>query len=431
MSKYEYSTGTTYYQKAKMMRNSYNEPVYCIDPFSLFDEGANYTRNDNVNNMDQYKIDKIKKIAHFGYGYGNHTDPAWYAATQMLIWREANSNIGRFYFTDTLNGNEISILENEMNEILTLVDQYNINPIPTDVIEVLENGSKSLVTGPIINYYTVDNTENIIIRNNSIGIWFLTEGYYEFTFTRHENINNRPGYMYSAPNCQSLLERGDLDDKEAILKVQVYKSKVTINKTDKDTGSTTPQGDASLDGAVYGIYQGEDLIQEVTINNNQAIVEGLGPGTYYIKEITPGKGYELDEEQHDFKISLKNYNIDIDLTNKVIEKKIKINKQYGEINNLSPESDIVFDIFNSKNELVNTIVTNEQGEAEVILPYGKYTIKQANTTPGYKINNPIDININNNEEKTIELIDYKIEVPNTHSERNIILLLIGILLLIL
>lgn len=432
MSKYEYSTGTTYYQKAKMMKNSYNEPVYCIDPFSLFDEGAQYTRNDNVNNMDPYTIDRIKKIAHFGYGYGNHTDPIWYAATQMLIWREANSNIGRFYFTDTLNGNEITILENEMNEIKNLVTYYNLDLFQAKEYEVLENSSLAIVTGEIINYYTTDS-ENITIRNNTVGVWRLKEGYHEIKFTRKENINNRPGYMYSAPNCQSLLERGDLEDKEAILKVHVHKSKITINKLDKDTNSTTPQGEASLDGAVYGIFNKSTnkKIKELTINNNQATIEGISSGSYYIKEITPGIGYELNEEQYDFILNTSNYIVDIDVKNKVIEKKIVINKQYGEINNLSSESDIVFDIYNYKNELVKTIVTNEEGKAEVILPYGKYKIVQANTTPGYNKNKPIDINIENKEEETIELVDYKIEVPNTSSKRSIILLLIGILFIIL
>ena len=432
MSKYEYSTGTTYYQKAKMMRNSYNEPVYCIDPFLLFDENASYTRNDNVNNMNPYTIDKIKKIAHFGYGYGNHTDPKWYAATQMMIWREANSNIGRFYFTDTLNGNEITILTDEMNEIEYLINLYNVNPISNDPYVLLENSSMGINIGEAINYY-VSNSNNITIRNGTLAIKDLQEGYYEFTLTRYENINNRPGYMYSAPNAQSLLERGDLDNKELTLKVEVYKSRITINKVDKDTNDTIPQGDASLDGAKYGLYKkrNNQLIQEVTIENNQGIIEGVTYGDYYLKEIEPGEGYELDENQYDVKITFTDFYIDLNLQNQVIKKKVIINKQYGEVNNLSPESDIVFDIYNSKNEIIDTVVTNEQGEVEIVLPYGKYKIVQLNSTPGYKSIEPLELNINNNEDETIELIDYKIPVPNTHSEESIIIRLLELLLIVL
>ena len=432
MSKYEYSTGTTYYQKAKMMRNSYNEPVYCIDPFLLFDENAQYARNDNINNMDIYTIDKIKKIAHFGYGYSTHTEPKWYAATQMLIWRTANSNIGRYYFTDTLNGNEISILEDEMNEIERLVNLYYLNPLSDTPYTLLENSSMAISVGEAIDFY-ISNSENVQINNGKISIKNLQEGYYEFILTRYENYNNRPGFMYSAPNVQSLLERGDIDNKEIILKVDVKKSVITITKEDQDTNNTTPQGDASLDGAKYGLYKkrNDSLIQEVTIKNNQAIIEGLTYGDYYIKEISPGEGYELDENQYDITISFRDYIVDLNLKNKVIEKKIIINKQYGELDNLLPESDIVFDIYNSKNEIIETIVTNESGEAEIILPYGKYKIVQINSTPGYQKINPIELDITNKDDEIIKLVDYKIPVPNTHSEESIINKLLKLLLIIL
>ena len=45
------------------------------------------------------------------------------------------------------------------------------------------------------------------------------------------------------------------------------KFNVTVTKTDVGTGST-PQGDASLAGAVYGIYKGEELIDTYTTDEN-------------------------------------------------------------------------------------------------------------------------------------------------------------------
>ena len=44
------------------------------------------------------------------------------------------------------------------------------------------------------------------------------------------------------------------------------KFQVTVTKTDAETGS--PQGDASLAGAVYGIYKGEELIDTYTTDEN-------------------------------------------------------------------------------------------------------------------------------------------------------------------
>lgn len=73
---------------------------------------------------------------------------------------------------------------------------------------------------------------------------------------------------------------------------------VTVTKSDYETG--TAQGDASLAGAVYGIYKGEQLIDTYTTDKNGQFVT-----KYYIcgddwslREIEPGEGYLLDESAH-------------------------------------------------------------------------------------------------------------------------------------
>ena len=57
-----------------------------------------------------------------------------------------------------------------------------------------------------------------------------------------------------------------------------------------------PQGDATLAGAVYGIYKGDQLVDTYTTNAN-----GQFTTKYYvcgddwtIREITPSEGYLLD-----------------------------------------------------------------------------------------------------------------------------------------
>lgn len=76
------------------------------------------------------------------------------------------------------------------------------------------------------------------------------------------------------------------------------KFNVTVTKTDTETD--TPQGDASLAGAVYGIYKGEELIDTYTTDNN-----GQFTTKYYIcgddwtiREISPSEGYLLDTTIH-------------------------------------------------------------------------------------------------------------------------------------
>ena len=93
-------------------------------------------------------------------------------------------------------------------------------------------------------------------------------------------------------------------------------AKIHIYKVDKETGKAVPQGDAKLEGAVYGLYARDDiahpdgatgiifhagdLVATMTTDaGGNAEVKNLYLGNYYVKEITPSEGYLLDEEEHD------------------------------------------------------------------------------------------------------------------------------------
>ena len=85
---------------------------------------------------------------------------------------------------------------------------------------------------------------------------------------------------------------------------------------DKETGKAVPQGDASLIGAVYGVYAREDIVHPdgatgvifkagdlvatiTTDENAEAEINNLYLGKYYLKEIQAPEGYLLDEAEHD------------------------------------------------------------------------------------------------------------------------------------
>ena len=120
----------------------------------------------------------------------------------------------------------------------------------------------------------------------------------------------------------------------------------------------------------------------------------------------------------------------IQIENKVIEKKIKIEKKYGDEYLLRGEKDISFNIYNNKKELIKTITTNSNGIVEITLPYGTYEFVQINSTKGYHKVDNFSIKVDNNEEETIELRDLKIEVPNTHTDNYILLYILRMLLFI-
>ena len=172
-----------------------------------------------------------------------------------------------------------------------------------------------------------------------------------------------------------------------------------------------------------------ELIDDFVVKSNKIKIENIDFGKYYLKEKEPGKGYTLDETIYEINITETNPKQSIDIYNKIIEKNITIIKKYGDNINLNAEKNIDFEIYDINDNLISTISTNENGEASIILPYGKYKFVQVNSTPGYKKVESFIIDVSNTEDEVIELKDYKIPVPNTHT--NYLILILHILLLIL
>ncbi len=431
-SKYMYSNNTIYYQTARFFRKSDTHMfAYCIEPFTFFNEGSTYESTITPNNLTNEQKDRISKIAHFGFYYKNHTDDYWYAVTQMMIWQVADTTNGETYFTDRLNGNRVNIYQDEMNEINNLVNNYNTLPDTNNKTYIFKEGEEiKLSGGNIISNYK-SNDERVKIEGNNIVIEDLKEGDYSFTLERNDLNFNRPTIFYQSNNSQNIMESGDIEPIESTFNIKVIKTEINIDKIDSDTKSIIPSGDASLDGAIYTLYDSNmNEITDLTIENNTANIKDLDLGTYYIKEKTPGTGYNLDEEIHEIILDENNTKKDLVLENKVIKKNITIKKLYGDSNNLSSEKNIDFEIYNSKNELIKTISTDENGEVTITLPYGEYKLVQLNTTNGYQKLEPFIIKVTNNEDETIELKDYRITVPNTHTNNYLLLFVIRLLLLI-
>ena len=102
---------------------------------------------------------------------------------------------------------------------------------------------------------------------------------------------------------------------------------ISLHKQDAETGNT-PQGDATLEGAVYGLFAREDIVHPdgktgvlykkgtqitslTTDKNGQASVSNLYLGKYYFKELTPPVGYLLDQEEHEVDCSYEGANVPV------------------------------------------------------------------------------------------------------------------------
>ena len=435
MNKYQYSNNTIYYQKARFFRRkNTNEFAYCIEPFQFFNDNSTYTSTLTPDNLSNKQKETIEKIAHFGYGYKNHTDNKWYAITQMMIWREAGSNDGDFYFSNTLNGEKVNLYQAEIDEINNLIKEYDTNPTINNETFYTVEGINIAVTDTrnVLKNYKTDS--NIIsVSGSTVNFNNPKKGEYEFTFTRNEDIYNKPTIFYQTNNGQNLMETGNINSKQIKFKIIVLNTKINITKIDKDTQSINPSGEGELDGTTYEILNSsKKVIGETTIKDNISVIENIKLGTYYIKEKSPGKGYKIDENVYEIKITKENPVVELILENEIIKKKIKIEKKYGENNIYNSEKNIDFEIYNSNNELIKTVSTDDNGQIEIELPYGTYRFVQLNSTNGYSKVDPFTINVDNEEEEIIELKDYKIPVPNTKTKRKCILgILVGIMNLLI
>lgn len=411
--------GIIHYNQMRVYRRAGDNMFsYCIEPFIGTNPQSIYESNITTDILSTEQMKRIKDIIHFGYGYGNHTNIEWYALTQLMVWKEADPN-NDFYFTDYLNGNRISILDQEMNEINNLITSYYTLPSINNMnLNIVEDKSITLTdTNNVLSNY-ISNSSFAHISNNSLVIDKLKEGTYNIELIRNDNSNSNIPLFYNSSNSQNMVIVGSLEPIRVSLTINVNKTSIEITKIDSNTNSIKPSGNAKLIGAKYKIMDSNmNTISDIIIDeNNKGIIENIDYGKYYIQETMPGEGYELDNSLYEVEINKDTPTKKISLKNKVIEKEIEIHKNYGEDNNFSDEKDISFEIYDNHNNLIDIITTNENGKAKIILPYGKYTFKQKNTTNGYTNVDDFIIDVKTNKKETKELYDYKIKVPNTYSE---------------
>lgn len=185
------------------------------------------------------------------------------------------------------------------------------------------------------------------------------------------------------------------------------KFKVTVTKSDFEEG--TPQGDATLAGAVYGIYKGDTLVDEyVTDKNGQFTTkEYICDTDWTIREIKPSEGYLLDDTVHAVGADPKLYTVEHNLTsNDVTEQVIKGNiaiikhTDDGETQIETPENGATFEIYlkssgsyaAAESDERDVIVCDENGFGQTKdMPYGIYTVHQTSGWEGRELMKDFDV----------------------------------------
>lgn len=187
---------------------------------------------------------------------------------------------------------------------------------------------------------------------------------------------------------------------------------LTVTKTDAETKSA--QGDATLAGAIYGIYNNGKLVDKYTTDNNGSFTTSyyVCGNNWTLKEIEPSEGYLLDETEYHIgaeakKYTLENNSISMGVTEDILKGKISIIKHTddGSTKIEAPEKGAEFQVYLKSAESYNkaketerdTLVCDEYGFAETKdLPYGTYTVHQTKGWNGTEFIADFDVFISEN-----------------------------------
>lgn len=193
------------------------------------------------------------------------------------------------------------------------------------------------------------------------------------------------------------------------------KWQLTVTKSDKETG--TAQGDATLGGAVYGIFKGDQLIDTYTTDANGQFTTKfyICGNDWSLREIEPSEGYLLNTESLHIGAEAKLYTAEFNLAppldsyETVKKGKIAVIKHCddGETQIETPEEGAEFQVFlksagsyaDAKETERDTLICDSYGFAESkLLPYGIYTVKQTKGWDGKELMPAFDVFVSENNE---------------------------------
>lgn len=204
------------------------------------------------------------------------------------------------------------------------------------------------------------------------------------------------GIIYVVPEDQTTAVEWNTVTQVEVRNV-LKKWSATVTKRDAETG--LPQGDATLAGAVYGVYRGEKLVDTYTTDESGQFTttDYVCGEDWTIRELSPSEGYLLDDTVYPVGAEPQRYTaeynpIALDVTEQVIRGGVtltKVDKDYPE-NKLEGA---VFEVYRDSNrnqkldaedELLGTMEDLGGGEYALTgLCYGGYSAKETKAPEGF------------------------------------------------
>lgn len=272
-------------------------------------------------------------------------------------------------------------------------------------------GIKFTLTGNGLTYTGVTDSKGVFLKSNiPAGTYTVTE----------ESIDK-----YVPQKSQTVTVRGG---ETATVNFDNILKKFRVKVVKTDIEEETAQGDASLAGAKYGLFKGDELVDTYVTDSNASFVTDyyVCDTDWTLKELESSEGYLVDGTVYKVGADPKLYTVEYNTTeNNVTEEVIKGNiaiikhTDDGSTQIETPEKGAEFQIYlksagsfvNADEDERDTIVCDEDGFASSkLLPYGVYTVHQTKGWDGREMIKDFDVYINS-DGKT-----YKFLINNSNFE---------------
>ena len=412
------------------------EIVYCVEHSEGNPHGNGYTETSPSSLFGTATLEGLQSI--FMYGYpcnlpeGFTDDEARQAtANAIRFWLSEQGEPGSFSFTNRAAHPDWIRAKSGYEHVLTWADElleharnrdtieHNIAFDPTS-LRLTKNGSvytgQTRVTLTNINGgYTLNTSE---LPSGVTVDGYTGTGNDTLTITAAQSLNgssfvlaaegrdsrcisNMSAYVPNGDNLQNVFMC-------ATTTQVVATASVSVNTESFGSLRIVKKGDngALLGGVKFGIYSDhecQNLIKTVTTRDNGvAAATDLPVGIVYVKEISTVAPYWIDYTVYTVEIPL-NDTIELEIVNESAKGRIRIVKTGEAMTSvISSDTDwgtvnapvftagglegAVFQILDSRNNVVETITTDEYGVAESgYLDFGDYSVVEIKAPDGYLI----------------------------------------------
>lgn len=393
-----------------MVRFEINGQVaFCIEPGVAAAEGQVYTATALENYLKDLNIrKKTSLISYLGYVTSKDKSDEQYIAAQFMIWEVLGTKI-------PIKNIRIDY-DRRKAEIQRLLNNFDVRATFHNQTHTVKIGETLKVKSGNDFLQRVKDIQkpkgvNVSIHDNEVWITITKEAPEKAKI--HFNQIEALGVplAYRRPGAQTIGVLNPFVPGDSVVNLTILKQgNIRVFKEDAETG-VKAQGAASLENAVYGLYQANGKkIKEITLKNIngkvQAEIKDLDPSKYVLKEIKAPKGYVLSDEAIEIVVE-PGKTVNTIAKDQVIKGTIDLVKVANKdlVDSTNPDNKpklagIEISLTSkTTGKVVKTVVTDNDGYATFgknTVVFDTYILSETKGKEGYKLFEPFEVTISEN-----------------------------------